>query len=196
MGRLRKFDRDTVLESAVDVFWERGYDGAGMQEICRATGLNPGSIYAAFGDKHGLFIEALKRYMAAVSQETIERLNSHPSSRAGIADYYAALIDAMLDGKRRWGCLVTNSIVDFAMNDPQISAAFQLHLARLETALSGAIERAKREGELVRDVHASEAAAFLVCTTQGLNVLAKTRPTRHTLEAITRHAFVAVGFKA
>ena len=82
----------------------------------------------------------------------------------------------MLDGKRRWDAFVTNSIVEFAMNDPQISEAFQLHLARLETALSGAIERAKQAGELSRDVDAAEAAAFLVCTTQGLNVLAKTCP--------------------
>ena len=154
------------------------------------------SVYAAFGDKHGLFIEALKSYMASMSRETIARLNSNPSGRAGIADYYAALIEAMLDGKRRWGCLVTNSIVEFAMNDPQISEAFQLHLARLETALSGAIERAKQAGELSRDVDAAEAAVFLVCTTQGLNVLAKTRPSRRTLEAITRHAFTALGFEA
>ena len=146
MGRIRNFDRDAVLESAVDVFWERGYDGAGMQEICRVTGLNPGSVYAAFGDKHGLFIEALKSYMASMSRETIARLNSNPSGRAGIADYYAALIEAMLDGKRRWGCLVTNSIVEFAMNDPQISEAFQLHLARLETAyLARSSGQSKRE---------------------------------------------------
>ena len=117
-----------------------------MQEICRVTGLNPGSVYAAFGDKHGLFIEALKSYMASMSRETIARLNSNPSGRAGIADYYAALIEAMLDGKRRWGCLVTNSIVEFAMNDPQISEAFQLHLARLETAyLARSSGQSKRE---------------------------------------------------
>ncbi|EAW9908283.1 TetR/AcrR family transcriptional regulator [Salmonella enterica] len=195
MGRIRSFDLENVLEHAMDTFWEWGYEGAGMQEICRVTGLNPGSLYAAFGDKHGLFIEALKRYMTAASRETIERLNSTPSGRTGITNYYAALVDSMLDGKRRWGCLVTNSIVEFAMSDPQISEVFQLHLARLETALSGAVERAKRAGELVGDVNASEAAAFLVCTTQGLNVLAKTRPNRSTLEAITRHAFVAVGFK-
>ena len=65
----------------------------------------PGSVYAAFGDKHGLFIEALKSYMASMSRETIARLNSNPSGRAGIADYYAALIEAMLDGKRRWDAL-------------------------------------------------------------------------------------------
>ena len=59
-----------------------------------------------------------------------------------------------------------------------------------------AIERAKQAGELSRDVDAAEAAVFLVCTTQGLNVLAKTRPSRRTLEAITRHAFTALGFEA
>ncbi|MFT4265838.1 MAG: TetR/AcrR family transcriptional regulator [Xenophilus sp.] len=194
MGRARSFDRDDVLDRAVDIFWERGYDGTGIQEICRVTGLNPGSVYAAFSDKHGLFIEALKRYMAVVSSQAIERLNGSPSGRAGIAGYYEALINAMVDGKRQWGCLVTNSIVEFAMRDPQISEAFQLHLARLETAFASAIERAKQEGELAFDVNAGETASFLVCTAQGLNVLAKTRPGRKVLDAIARQALTAVGF--
>ncbi|MFT4192661.1 MAG: TetR/AcrR family transcriptional regulator [Comamonas sp.] len=194
MGRIRSFKRDDVLDSAIDIFWEHGYDGTGIQEVCRVTGLNPGSIYAAFRDKHGLFIEALKRYMAGVSSQAIERLNGDPSGRAAIVGYYEALITAMVDGKRQWGCLVTNSIVEFAMRDPQISEAFQLHLARLETAFASAIERAKQGGELAPDVNASEAASFFVCITQGLNVLAKTAPGRKVLEAIARQALTAVGF--
>ncbi|MDR5785449.1 TetR/AcrR family transcriptional regulator [Caballeronia sp. LP003] len=182
-----------MLDNAVDIFWERGYEGTGIQEICRVSGLNPGSVYAAFGDKHDLFIQALKRYMTAVSLEAIERLNSSPSGRAGISSYYQTLIDSMLDGKRRWGCLVTNAIVEFAMRDPRISEAYHLHLARLETAFIGVVERGKREGELPGHVNASEAAMFLICTTQGMNVLAKTRPPRQVLESIVRHAFAAIG---
>lgn len=195
MGRIRTFDRDDVLDCAIDIFWERGYDGTGIQDICRATGLNPGSVYAAFNDKHGLFIEALKRYMSNVSSQAIEGVNGSISGRAGIMGYYETLINAMVDGKRQWGCLVTNSIVEFAMRDPEINEAFQLHLVRLETALASAIERAKQEGELASDVNASEAASFLVCLIQGLNVLAKTRPARKSLEAIVRQALTAVGLR-
>ena len=97
--------------------------------------------------------------------------------------------------------LVQETLARFQVSGVQVTiqdqGALELVIrARLETALSGAIERAKQAGELSRDVDAAEAAVFLVCTTQGLNVLAKTRPSRRTLEAITRHAFTALGFEA
>lgn len=193
MGRTRSFETDEVLDKAIDVFWARGYDAAGMQEICRATGLNSGSVYAAFGDKRGLFVQALRRYMGEVSQQAITRLNGNPSGLAGLLDYFERLVVAMVDGKRQWGCLVTNAVVEFAMDDAEIAEAFRLHLARLETAFAGAIERARHGGELPPGVPSTEAAAFLVCTVQGLNVLAKTRPGLPALQSLVRVAVGALG---
>ena len=190
MGRTRSFNTEDVLDKATDVFWERGYEGAGMQELCRATGLNPGSLYAAFGDKRGLFIESLLRYMRVVSHQAIERLNGNPSGLAGMRDYFDNLVSAMVDGKRKWGCLVTNAMVEFAMDDAEIAEAFRLHFARLEAAFAGAIERARRDGELPPEASSAEGAAFLVCIVQGLNVLAKTQPGRPHLATVVR---VAIG---
>lgn len=192
MGRKRGFDTEEVLDRAVDVFWAHGFAGTGMQEISRATGLNSGSLYAAFQDKRGLFLQSLLRYMRVVSYQAIERLNSNSSGLTSIADYFASLVDAMIDGKRKWGCLVTNSVVEFAMDDAEIAQAFRLHMSRLEAAFAGAIERAKRDGELAQEIASEEAAAFLVCTVQGLNVLAKTRPGRHILESVVRVAMGAL----
>jgi TetR/AcrR family transcriptional repressor of nem operon len=96
----------------MEKFWAHGYEATGVQALCEATGLNAGSIYAAFGDKRGLFIAALKQYMNVVSTEAIERLNRNPSGLAAIKNYFKALVDGMVDGKRQWGCLVTNSVVE------------------------------------------------------------------------------------
>lgn len=172
----------------MQLFWEHGFDGTGMQDICRATGLNPGSVYAAFGDKRGLFLQALQRFMAQRSQQTIAALNAGPSGLQAITDYLDGLVEAMLDGRRKWGCLVTNSIVEFARRDTEIHAAFQLHIARLETAFAGALERGRQAGEIRADISATEGAAFLVCTVQGLNVLAKTQPSALALQAVVRLA--------
>lgn len=188
MGRPREFNTDDVLDRAVDVFWARGFDAVGVQEICRATGLNPGSLYSAFGDKRGIFVQALQRYMRVVSHEAIGRLNGNPSGLASLEDYFAKLIDAMVDGKRQWGCLVTNSVVEFALRDAEIAEAFRLHLTRLEVAFEGAVERAKRDGDAHPALSAGETATFLVCTVQGLNVLAKTRPERRVLLAVVATA--------
>src|SRR5579863_4720413 len=62
-GRPISFDKDAALESAMLLFWERGYEGTSMADLTQAMGLNPSSIYAAFGDKHALFQLAVKRYM-------------------------------------------------------------------------------------------------------------------------------------
>ena len=188
MARPREFDIDAVLDRAVDLFWAQGYETTGVQDVCRATGLNAGSLYLAFGNKRGLFIQALQRYMRVVSHQAIERLNSNPSGLTSIEDYFANLVEAMIDGNRKWGCLVTNSVVEFALRDAEIAEAYRIHLARLESAFASAIERARHGGEVSTDKPSSEVAIFLVCTVQGLNVLAKTAPDRAVLETVVRAA--------
>lgn len=188
MGRTRTFDTDAVLDQIVDLFWQHGFEGVAIQDVCAATGLNPGSLYAAFGDKQGMFVQAMQRYIQSVSQQTIVRLHRQSSGMAGIRDYFAALLDAMVDGKRQWGCLVTNTVVAFATREPAVAEALRLHLTRLEAAFSGALERAKQAGEVDPAISTAAAAAFLVCTVQGLNVLARTRPGRSTLEQVCVHA--------
>ena len=57
-----QFDRNEVIDKSIALFWENGYSGSSMKEVVEATGLKPGSIYLAFGNKEGLFREALVRY--------------------------------------------------------------------------------------------------------------------------------------
>ncbi|MEJ7688705.1 MAG: TetR/AcrR family transcriptional regulator [Variovorax sp.] len=183
MGRSREFDIDEVLDLALDAFWRQGFEGMPMAEICSAMELKPGSVYAAFGSKRGLFVVALRRYMDTVSADAMEKINGAPTGLEGVRSYFAHLVDAMVDGKRQWGCLITNSVVEFASRDPELAGMFQLHLARLETTFAAALARARAAGEL-RPGAGPDAAAFLMALVQGMNVLAKTRPGRRTLQAI------------
>ena len=64
IGRPRAFDMDQALERALDVFWRKGYEGASICDLTAAMGINPPSLYAAFGNKEGLFCKALDRYAA------------------------------------------------------------------------------------------------------------------------------------
>jgi TetR/AcrR family transcriptional repressor of nem operon len=183
MGRRRTFDVDEALEAAQEMFWRLGYDGTSTQALCQATGLQPGSVYAAFGSKRGLFIAALHRYVSAVSAEAIERINGAPSGLSGLRAYFDHLVDAMVDGKRRWGCLITNSLVEFAERDPELSALFEQHLARLETSFAAALARGRADGEFRPDA-GPESARMLVAVVQGMNVMAKARPARRELQSI------------
>ena len=73
-GRPISFDKDAALEAAMLLFWERGYEGTSMADLTQAMGLNPSSIYAAFGDKHALFSLAVKRYMDSRAQYATKAL--------------------------------------------------------------------------------------------------------------------------
>jgi AcrR family transcriptional regulator len=63
LGRPRAFDRDQALERALDLFWRNGYEGASLSDLTEAMGINPPSLYAAFGNKEELFCKALDRYV-------------------------------------------------------------------------------------------------------------------------------------
>ncbi|MDR0346302.1 MAG: TetR/AcrR family transcriptional regulator [Nocardiopsaceae bacterium] len=191
MGRLRTFDVDEALAAALETFWQQGYDGTPIQALCQAMGLQPGSVYAAFGSKRALFVAAVHRYIDTVSAEAIERINGAPSGLEGLRAYFGHLVDAMVDGKRQWGCLITNSLVEFAERDPELSGLFRLHLARLETSFAAALARARADGELSPGA-GPEAATMLVALVQGMNVMAKSKPGRRQLQVIADAALAGL----
>ena len=183
MGRVRGFDVEEALDVAVELFWQQGYEGTPIQALCHAMSVQPGSVYAAFGSKRDLFVAALRRYIETVSAEAVDRINSAPSGLQGLRDYFGHLVDAMVDGKRARGCLVTNSLVEFATRDPELAGMFQLHLARLQTSFAAALARARAQGEL-RPGAGPESAGMLVAVVQGMNVMAKNHPGRRALQDV------------
>ena len=191
MGRNRTFDLDDALGSALRTFWKHGYEATSMQELCRAMGIQPGSVYATFGNKRDLFVSALRRYAETVSAEAVARITEAPSGLQGLRDYFAHLIDAMVDGDRRWGCLITNTLVEFATRDPELADLLTNHLANLRAAFATALTRAAADGELRPGVDATS-ADLLVAVVQGMNVLAKSQPGRAALTTVANSALAAL----
>lgn len=191
MGRNRGFDVDEAMGSALRAFWEHGFDKTSMQDLCRVMNIQPGSVYATFGSKRDLFIAALRRYAETVSAEAVARVTSAPSGLAGLRDYFAHLVDAMVDGDKRWGCLITNSLVEFASRDPELGDLMTGHLANLRAAFAGALARAAADGELRPGAGASS-ADLLVAVVQGMNVLAKSQPGRAALTTIADSAIAGL----
>lgn len=79
-----QYDRSEVLERTIELFWKNGFSASSMQQVVKATGLKPGSIYLAFDNKEGLFREALENYAQKGQQKIRETLNNAPSVGEGI----------------------------------------------------------------------------------------------------------------
>jgi TetR/AcrR family transcriptional repressor of nem operon len=191
MGRTRTFDTADALRAAMETFWQHGFEATSVQELCAAMAVQPGSVYAAFGSKRDLFVAALRSYADTVSAEAIERINGAPSGMRGLREYFDHLVDAMVDGRRRWGCLITNSLVELADRDPELAGMVERHLANLRTSFAGALVRARTDGELRPGV-GPEAADLLLAVVQGMNVMTRTRPGRATLQAVADSALAGL----
>ncbi|WP_299726530.1 TetR/AcrR family transcriptional regulator [uncultured Tateyamaria sp.] len=93
VGRPKAFDRDEALAKAVGVFWKQGYEGASMKFLTGAMGINSPSLYAEFGDKHGLYLEAIDSYASNDACAPLVALESEPDIRKAVYAFFLAAID-------------------------------------------------------------------------------------------------------
>lgn len=172
-GRPREFDPDQAIEQAMQIFWTKGYHGTSLPDLLGATKLSRGSLYAAFGDKHGLFLLALDRYISQALNRLDQELASGRNALEGLKacmDGYVARTDGAA-GQR--GCLVVATAMELAAWDEEISHRIAHFFGAMQGRLVKALVRAQEEGSLARHVSPAAAAHMLVCFLEGLRVVRK-----------------------
>ena len=188
MARPREFEREEVVEKALGVFWRQGYQATSVQDLVEVTGVNRGSLYDTFGDKHGLFLEAVEHYRANVSARRLEKLEAPGPLRDKVAAFYDGIIAFAQGEGRLLGCLMTNSTVELAPHDRDTRLAVAANIGAMEAAFRRVLTRAKKNGELAPDKSPTDLARFFTATANGLNVLAKVNPQRAVLRSVVRTA--------
>src|SRR6187431_2008729 len=177
-GRPRGFDVEAAVERAMGVFWSRGYHATALPDLLRATKLSRGSLYAAFGDKHSLFLRALDRYIA----DALTRMDTEFDSRRGPIDglrtYLAGYVDRTTGASGRRGCLLVATAMELAGQDAEVGRRIASFFKAMENRVAHALTRAKAAGELADGVEPASAARILVCFVEGLRVVGKTAPAR------------------
>jgi AcrR family transcriptional regulator len=190
-GRPRGFDADTALDSAVDVFWRRGYDGASLSDLTAAMGINRPSLYAAFGDKAELFQKALLRYVDSNMSYVTDALSQTTAHDVAAAFLTGNALAVTMPG-RPAGCLSVQAAV--APEGSSQQALLAENRANIETLLADRFRRAIEESDLPADEDPSELATFLITATTGFAIRAADGTPRKTLLA-TAHRVMA-GFPA
>jgi TetR/AcrR family transcriptional repressor of nem operon len=170
MGRLQTFDSTTVVQSARDVFWDRGYDGASLADLESATGVNRSSLYHAFGSKRGLFDAAVADYRDTVIRPRLQGLQADGAGRRELLAYFDELRTAVgqlpLDSPRR-GCLLVNCATGLAAHDEPAREVVEAYRTELAAALGNAVAGAgevspARTEERVRTLASLSMSAMLL----------------------------------
>ena len=188
MARHKEFDKEEVLEKAMTTFWRYGYEGTSIQNLVENMGINRGSIYDTFGDKHSLFLAAIAHYNETVVKKAILALEAPGASKQAIIDRFYSIIDRAVADKDRKGCLLTNTVVELCPHDPDTASRIAADLKRIENAFKKALSTAQQKRELSDKHDLTALARYLTSSLQGLRVISKVNPDPESLRDIAKVA--------
>jgi len=184
LARPKEFDREKVLEQAMLVFWEKGYECASMEDLVGAMGINRGSLYATFGDKRSLHLEALEYFYNTQIEAMLAPLSRPGSKRAAIRKIFETTARcACEDGDRR-GCMMYNTAVELCPSDKEVSRRVAEGLKRVEACFYNALLEARQNGEIQGDRDPRPLARYLTNSLNGLRVMCMVFEDQATLDDI------------
>jgi TetR/AcrR family transcriptional regulator, transcriptional repressor for nem operon len=188
MARLKEFDEDRAIDSAVDCFWARGYDATSVRDLAEAMGIGGASLYNAYGDKRELFIRSLERYANRSMRERIARIEARYERKQAIGAFLAEIIDRSAKDADCKGCLLVNSALDVAPHDPEIGRLVAAYLGEIRAFFKRSLLAARQAGQLSKRLDAEATSAHLLGVVLGIRVLARTGAKRKLLESVARPA--------
>lgn len=190
-GRPRNFDKQEALSRAMDVFWEKGYEGASMAELTAAMGINAPSLYAAFGSKENLFREALSLYVSTEGEELLKPVLEAPTAYSAIERLLMESARVYTRKSRPSGCLVVLSALQGGSATDAVRG--ELSVKRMQNVgdLAKLLARGVQAGEIARAADLKAIARFYITVQQGMSIQARDGASRAALEAVARAALAA-----
>lgn len=192
MGRQEEFNREETLTKAMEVFWQKGYKATSMKDLVKMMGIQPGSIYNSFGDKHTLFIEAVKYYGEVITTNAIKSLNSSGSPVQNIKNFFNEIINKPMDKQCR-GCLIVNTVVELAPHDEEVAEIVRNILKNIQKAFYNCLQKAVDIREIPTETNIKALSRYFASSTHGLLVTGKSQTTQDELQDIVNVILSTLG---
>lgn len=148
MTRAAAYDRDTALDAAMSLFWDKGYHATSLKDLEAALRMKPGSIYAAFSSKENLYLLAMERYFQASQKRLRAQLAHAESPLAALAALFRSYAGLSPQDAQRQACMLTKTLVDTRTTDPAIAEASRRYLDRMRAIFAEGFAAAQAAGEL------------------------------------------------
>ncbi|MEZ0298423.1 MAG: TetR/AcrR family transcriptional regulator, partial [Candidatus Methylacidiphilales bacterium] len=169
VGRPRSFCMVSALDRAMEVFWQKGYEGASLTDLTQAMGINRPSLYAAYGNKEELFRKALQRYAERMTCYVRDALTA-PTARESVLGLLHASVNLLTDPGNPRGCLAVQGAL--ACGDEALVIRQELVAWRAagQCALRKRLEQAQIDGDLPVTESPEDLARYVYTLAQGMSV--------------------------
>ena len=192
-GRPISFDKNAALEAAMLLFWERGYEGTSMADLTQAMGLNPSSIYAAFGDKHALFELAVKRYMEMRAQYAGKALEE-PTLEKVVRALFDNTVEFLTTPGHPPTCMTLAGAVGCSLDASPARDLMTEIRKQNQVVLRQRLLRARKSGELSKDINLDDYTRYLSTIIAGLSIQAANGSTKAELNRTAQMALRHLGY--
>jgi len=192
-GRPISFDKDAALEAAMLLFWKRGYEGTSMADLTQVMGLNPSSIYAAFGDKHALFSLAVKRYIDSRAQYAIKPLEEPTLARVIRGLFYNTVMFLSTPGHPP-NCMSLAGAMGCGVDATPARDLLREIRKQNQAAMRERLRKARRSGELPKGINVDDYTRYLSSILAGLSVQAANGSTKSELKRAAEMALRHLGY--
>jgi TetR/AcrR family transcriptional repressor of nem operon len=182
MARTKEFDERQALIKAMLVFWENGYEGTSIQDLETAMDINRTSIYNAFGNKRAIFERVMSCYQESVMSALLASMDSAPNIREGVKRLLNGALDIHFDTDNPGGCLLVLSVLESHQHDTRTQNSMAQMIHDLKDMLQARLTKAKRSGELSRELDTGSTANTIATTMVGMMVMGKANFTRAALK--------------
>lgn len=187
-GRPREFDRSEALNVALRMFWQQGYEPASIAGLCEAMAIKPPSLYATFGNKAALFLEAVRHYEKTYWDEPGKRFMAEPDIRKGINDFFNEAAEILLSPSTPCGCMVVLAAVNISENEKEIISAIREMRMATKRMFSDRLRYAIKDGQIPADTDVPSLAGALNTLLEGMSLQARDDIFLSELKAIAGYA--------
>jgi TetR/AcrR family transcriptional repressor of nem operon len=194
--RPRSFDEDVALSRAKDIFWQKGFEATSMQNLVDHMQIGRQSLYNTFGDKHTLYMRALKLYDETSHDEALGRLTDESAGLDAIKSFMGDIVIGLSNQDDRRACFMINAILELAPRDEEVRAVGVNFRNKLVAALERALSRARLRGEVPESVNPSRKAKSLAHTAMGMSVTWKAGGSPDDLRLIIDEALASLDVSA
>ena len=182
MARPKAFDSDVVLDQVMHTFWSRGYANTSISDLESSTGLGRQSLYGAFGDKHALFLEALRRYARGSRSSTMALLDQAGAGLSALREFMVGTVD-FLSGNGSASCFMVKSLLEVGGSDPEVRSTCTGNAAQIMGTVATVLSLADQRGDLRPGINVPATARLITAQLFGLSVLMQGGASRDELLA-------------
>lgn len=187
MARPHTYNEEMVLDSAMQLFWQKGFAKTTVKDLTNVTNLQPGSIYGAFKNKRTLFLMSLDYYFENLysAVKCILRGNEEPIKR--IRHFFEYLLSQKNEDKELKSCLLVNTLLEIPPDDEEINNRVSQMFSKIETEFCNTLQQAQKEGSLISGGRPEAIAKMLMSGIFGIQVYNRMKPDQQALEQIVNN---------